>query len=178
MQNHTIHSFISESKIAEIVTFLSKKINNDYKKILADDEKLIVLLTMKGALYFGADLTRKLEIPVIVDTIRISSYGSGTKSSGIINLIKDFEIDPKNQHVLVIDEIVDSGKTAKFLLDKLKPVAKSARLCSLLSKPSRREVEVNIDYCGLEVEDKFLVGYGLDFNEQYRSLKEIYTVEF
>lgn len=173
-----LHSFMTEREIDSLNQELGEQISRDYKQLLQKDEELIVIVTLKGALLFAADLIRHITVPVKVDFVRLASYGSGTKSGGTVRILKDIEINPENQHLLLLDEIVDSGRTLKFYSERLKAQnPKSLKLCTLLSKPSRREVEIDVDYLGKEVEDKFLVGYGLDFNEHYRNLKEIYYVE-
>ena len=172
------HPFISEKEIDELNTKLAKAISADYQKILQPKETLLVVITLKGALLFGADLVRKLTIPTHIDFVRLASYGSGTKSSGEVRFLKDIESSPEGKHILVLDEIIDSGRTWDFLKKRIGAASpKSLKICALLSKPSRREIEVTIDYLGREVEDKFLIGYGLDFNEDYRNLKEISYLE-
>lgn len=166
--------FISKQEISEMNVRLGKIISKDYTDILGPDESLLVVVTLKGAMIFGSDLIREISVPLELDFVRLASYGSGTKSSGAVRFLKDMESSPEGRHILVLDEIVDSGRTLAFLNDHLSAFSpKSLRLCSLLSKPSRREVEVNIDYLGREIEDKFVVGYGLDFGEKYRNLPEI-----
>jgi len=166
--------FISKNEISEMNGRLGQKISKDYSDVLNPDESLLVVVTLKGAMIFGSDLIREISVPMELDFVRLASYGSGTKSSGAVRFLKDMESSPEGRHILVLDEIVDSGRTLAFLNDHLRAFSpKSLRLCSLLSKPSRREVEVNIDYLGREIEDKFVVGYGLDFGEKYRNLPEI-----
>lgn len=166
--------FISQAEIAELNKKLGIQISGDYSKTLTKDESLLVVVTLKGAMIFGSDLIRNLTIPMELDFVRLASYGSGTKSSGAVRFLKDMESSPEGRHILVLDEIVDSGRTLAFLTEHLKAFKpKSVKLCSLLSKPSRREVEVKIDYLGREIEDKFVVGYGLDFGEKYRNLPDI-----
>lgn len=173
-----IHPFLSVQEIDLLNTKLAESISSDYKKVLGPNEPLLVVLTLKGALLFGSDLIRKLTIPVHVDFVRLASYGAGTKSSGEVRFLKDIECSPEGKHILVLDEIIDSGRTWDFLKKRLGAAnPRSLKICALLSKPSRREVDVKIDYLGKEVEDKFLIGYGLDFNEDYRNLKEISYLE-
>jgi hypoxanthine phosphoribosyltransferase len=170
--------YLSAEKIESLNRELGQKITADYRKVLKEGEDVLVIITLKGAAWFGADLLRHVDVPVKVDFVRLASYGIGTKTSGTVRLVKDIESQPEGQHVLVLDEIVDSGRTLQFLLDRLgaaRPA--SLRVGALLSKPSRREVEVPVDYLGMEVEDKFLVGYGLDWAERYRNLKDIFYVE-
>lgn len=173
-----LHPFLSAPKIDQLNSKLAETISSDYQKILSPKESLLVVITLKGALLFGSDLIRKLTIPVHVDFVRLASYGSGTKSSGEVRFLKDIESSPEGKHILVLDEIIDSGRTWDFLKKRLGAAnPKSLKICALLSKPSRREIDVPIDYLGQEVEDKFLIGYGLDYNEDYRNLKEIFYLE-
>jgi len=166
--------FISKQDISEMNARLGQQISKDYLKILKPDESLLVVVTLKGAMIFGSDLVREITVPIELDFVRLASYGAGTKSSGAVRFLKDMESSPEGRNILVLDEIVDSGRTLAFLTDHLRAFSpKSIRLCSLLSKPSRREVKVDIDYLGREIEDKFVVGYGLDFGEKYRNLPEI-----
>lgn len=173
-----MNPFLSASQIEVLNSRLAESISSDYKKILGPNESLLVVITLKGALLFGADLLRKLNIPVHVDFVRLASYGSGTKSSGEVRFLKDIESSPEGKHILVLDEIIDSGRTWDFLKKRIGAAnPKTLKICALLSKPSRREVDVSIDYLGQEVEDKFLIGYGLDYNEDYRNLKEIFYLD-
>jgi hypoxanthine phosphoribosyltransferase len=166
--------FISKNEIETLNQKLGSAISSDYASILTNDESLLVVVTLKGAMIFGSDLIRHLSVPMELDFVRLASYGSGTKSSGAVRFLKDMESSPEGRHILVLDEIVDSGRTLAFLTEHLKAFSpKSIRLCSLLSKPSRREVDVKLDYLGREIEDKFVVGYGLDFGEKYRNLPDI-----
>jgi len=167
-------TYLSEEEIRKTNQELGKKISASYADILKPGEELLLIVTLKGAVFFAADLAREITIPTTIDFVRVASYGAGTKSSGTVRILKDVESNLENQHVLVLDEIVDSGRTLQFLIDRVnssKP--KSLKVCSLLSKPSRREVDIHVDFLGREVEDKFLVGYGLDYAEKYRSLKAI-----
>ncbi len=174
----TLHPFLTPQQIDSLNSKLAESISRDYEKILQPKESILVIITLKGALLFASDLIRKITVPIHVDFVRLASYGSGTKSSGEVRFLKDIESSPEGKHILVLDEIIDSGRTWDFLQKRLGAAhPKSLKVCTLLSKPSRREINVNIDYLGQEVEDKFLVGYGLDFNEDYRNLKEIFYVE-
>jgi len=167
--------FMDARQIEALNVKLGAQISRDYGAILKEGEDLLVIVTLKGAAWFAADLLRHVTIPVKVDFVRLASYGIGTKTSGTVRLVKDIESQPEGQHVLVLDEIVDSGRTLQFLLERLRAANPATlRVGALLSKPSRREVEVAVDYLGTEVEDKFLVGYGLDYAERYRNLKDIH----
>lgn len=135
---------------------------------------LLVVGILKGSVMFFADLVRQIDVPLNIDFMVVSSYGSGTETSGKINIKKDLSTDIRGRHVLLVEDIIDSGVTMSQLtaeLSRREPA--SIRLCALLSKPSRRQAEVQIDYCGFEVPDEFLVGYGLDYAEKYRNLPMI-----
>lgn len=141
---------------------------------MAPGEELLIVTTLKGAFFFAADLVREITVPVHLDFVRVASYGSGTKSSGTVRILKDLETSPEGKHVLIVDEIVDSGRTLQFLVNRVQADnPRTVKVCSLLSKPSRREVEIDVSYLGEEVEDKFLIGYGLDYAEKYRNLRYV-----
>ena len=170
--------YISAESVAQLTKGLGQAISKDYAKILGGGEDLLVVITLKGALFFGADLLRTIQVPLRVDFVRLSSYGGSTRSSGTVRFLKDLEVPPQDQHVLIVDEIVDSGRTLNFLKERILAAGpKSVKICALLSKPSRREIEVEVDYLGKDVEDKFLVGYGLDFAERFRNLGGIFVLE-
>ena len=176
--NMKLHPFLSAKEIDRLNDQLARRISSDYVKMPAPEEHLLVVVTLKGALLFAADLVRKLTIPVHVDFVRLASYGSKTVSSGEVRFLKDIESSPEGKHILVLDEIIDTGRTLDFLKKRLSAAGpKSLRICALLSKPSRREIDVAVDYVGQEVEDKFLIGYGLDFDEKFRNLKDIQYIE-
>ncbi len=169
--------FLDADAIGRLNQSLATQITRDYKNIVTESSPLCLVVTLKGALFFASDLARLLSIPTELEFVRVSSYGSGSKSSGEVKILKDVEGSLFDKHLLILDEIVDSGHTISFLKRHLlghKP--KSLKVASLLSKPSRREVEVTIDYLGREVEDKFLIGYGLDFAEKHRSLPGIFSM--
>ncbi len=156
-------------QIAEKVHVLGEKITADY----AGKEILLVGI-LKGATIFLADLARNVRLPAALDFMIVSSYGAGTDSSGQVNIRKDLDTDIRGRHVIVCEDIIDTGITMHKLLANLqKRQPASLKLCALLSKPSRREMEVTIDYCGWEVPDEFIVGYGLDFAERYRNIPVI-----
>jgi len=167
-------TYLSEEEIRKLNQDLGKKISASYAGQLAEGEELLLIVTLKGAVFFAADLARELTIPTTIDFVRVASYGTGTKSSGTVRILKDVESTLEGQNVLILDEIVDSGRTLQFLMERVRASnPKSLKVCSLLSKPSRREIPVHVDFLGKEVEDKFLVGYGLDYAEKYRCLKSI-----
>lgn len=170
--------FLNRQKIEEINAKLGKQISDDFKKILAPDESVLAVVTLKGAMFFGADLLRHITIPMELDFVRLTSYGAGTQTSGQVRILKDIECSPEGRHVLLLDEIVDSGRTLDFLASRIRSQQpRTVKIAALLSKPSRREIQVPVDYVGLEVEDKFLVGYGLDLAERYRNLDGIFSME-
>lgn len=166
--------FISKSQIESRVNTLAEEIKDFYlSQDDFDNESIIVIGVLKGAFIFTADLIRALKLPTQLEFVRIASYGDSTKSDGILN-IPDLVLPNNiiNKHILIVEDIVDTGKTAGFLKqyiqDQFNP--KSLKLASLFSKPSRREVEIEPDFYGFEIEDKFVIGYGLDFGERYREL--------
>jgi hypoxanthine phosphoribosyltransferase len=152
---------------------MARTISSDYK-----DHDLVLIGVLKGAFVFISDLVRHLSIPVKIDFIRVLSYVSGVSSSRDIQLTKDIEIDIKNKDVLIIEDIVDTGLTLKYLIDYLKTYhPKTVRVCTLIDKHERREVDVEIDYICHSVAEGFLVGYGLDYDEDYRYLPEVYHLQ-
>ena len=164
---------IPRDDIAEKVAELAALIRKDYK-----GKNPLVIGILKGSFVFMSDLVRAMNIPVEIDFVRLASYGAGTESSGKIKLVKDVETPIKDRHVLVVEDIVDRGLTVRFLLDYLsfrKPA--SLKLCALFDKPSKRKVEVPIDYLGFTVPDAFVVGYGLDFGEKFRYLPDLCVLE-
>ena len=157
----------SEAEIQNAIKKLGDKINNDYK-----GEELFLVCVLKGAVMFMADLAKHLKMPVDMEFIRLSSYGSGFTSTGKVNAVDISLPDLNGKNVLIIEDIIDTGHTARFLMDFMKHnfKAKSVKFCSLLDKRIKREVDIDPDYYGLDVDDKFLVGYGLDYDGFYRNL--------
>lgn len=167
-----LHLFLTRQEIAAAVSRLAEEISRDYH-----DKNPLLVGILKGGFLFLADLVRQLNFPLEVDFVGASSYGKSCQTSGRVKLERGLRSPIKGREVLVIEDIIDTGITTAFLLDCLrrqKPA--SLKLCVLLDKPSRRRVPVNIDYLGLTVPDKFLVGYGLDLDEKYRHLPEIYSI--
>ncbi len=159
---------VDEKTLAERVHELAEQISRDYQAKNVD--RLLVVGVLRGSVLFMSDLVRQLQLPVDIDFISASSYG-GTESSGQVRITKDVGQDIRGKHVLLIEDIIDTGNTMNRLLPLLNQRGPaSLKLCALLSKPSRRELPVHIDYEGFEIEDKFVVGYGLDYNEDYRHL--------
>lgn len=161
---------LSSEEIASVIQDLADRISRDY-----EGKELVLVCILKGAFLFLSDLIRLLRIPMKLDFVRLASYGAGTTSSGWVEITKDIEIPIEGKDVLIIEDIVDSGRTLRFLKDRLElSRPRSVKICTLLDKRARREVEVNVDYVGKEIDNVFVVGYGIDFNEQYRNLPEIY----
>jgi len=165
MRDDIAEILVSEEELRAKVAQLGQRISEDY----AGNEILLIGL-LRGAIVFLSDLMRSIRIPVLLDFIGISSYGVST-DSGAVRLVMDLETDISGRHVLVVEDIVDTGKTLSYLLENLKArQPASLRVCALLDKPERRTVPIAIDYVGFEIPDKFVVGYGLDFAEGYRNL--------
>jgi len=168
-----LHVLFDRHEIETAVRRLASEISKDYR-----NRNPLLLGVLRGSFVFIADLIRHLDFPLEVDFIGLSSYGSGTQSSGKIKVVKELETPVRERNVLVVEDIVDTGLTTAFLfqhLQRLKPA--SVKLCTLTEKPSRREVPVNIDYLGFTAPDKFLVGYGLDANQKHRNLPDICYLE-
>lgn len=169
---------IEPEEIQERVKELGRKISEDYH-----GKEVLLVCILKGAFVFLADLIRSLDIPVKVDFIACSSYGSSTESSGVVRILKDLDYPVERKHILLIEDIVDTGLTLNYILSILRerrPL--SLKVCALLDKPERRIVPVNVDYLGFKIPNEFVVGYGLDFNGHYRNLpfiavlkKEVYS---
>lgn len=163
---------ISESAIKKRVAELASEINEAYTK--AGCQKLYVIAVLRGGFIFAADLVRGLKIPVELDFVWASSYGSETKSSGNVKLVRDLELNIAGQDVLIIEDIVDTGHTMDFMLKHLQSKGpKSLSVCSLLHKPAREVKKIPIRFLGFKIEDHFVVGYGLDFNNLHREIPEI-----
>lgn len=157
---------VTAEAIARKVRELGAEISRDYQ-----DRELTVIGILKGAVPFMADLIREITVPLRYDFMAVSSYGASTKSSGVVQILKDLDQDISGQHVLIVEDIVDTGLTLNYLKDNLlSRHPASLRVCTLLDKPSRREVEINPDYNGFSIPDRFVVGYGLDYSERFRQL--------
>lgn len=169
-----IKVLIDEETLTNRVKELGGQITNDYK-----NEELIVICILKGSLYFTADLTKYIKNDNLkIDFMRVSSYGDEFISSGKINIKKDLELDISNKNVLIIEDIIDTGNTLYYLKQVLSErTPKSLKICTLLDKKSRREKNIIPDYCGFEIEDKFVIGYGLDYKDLYRNISYIGYVD-
>jgi len=162
---------LTEEQIAERVKELGAQISRDYA-----GKDLMLICILKGANIFLADLARHITIPLSYDFVAVSSYGADTKSSGVVRILKDLDESAESKHVLVVEDIVDTGLTLRlsYLLENLRSRrAASVKVCTLLDKPARRRVDVPVDYFGFKVEDQFVVGYGMDYQGKYRSLPYI-----
>ncbi|MCL1963472.1 MAG: hypoxanthine phosphoribosyltransferase [Firmicutes bacterium] len=160
---------LCSGEIAKRVCALGREITRDY-----GGRDLVCVCILKGASLFFSDMIRSIDLPLSVDFMAISSYGSATKSSGVVRILKDLDKDIVGRDVLIIEDIIDTGLTLSFLMENLKARgAASLRVLTLLDKPSRRKVELAPDYRGFEIEDCFVVGYGLDYDERYRNLPDI-----
>lgn len=167
MINDIDRVLLSEEELSAIVKRLGAEITNDYK-----DKNLVLVSVLKGSVIFMADLMRAIKIPCTIDFMSVSSYGSGTKTSGVVKIIKDLDIDVvEGADLLIVEDILDSGVTLEYLIKVLSARnPKSVKICTLLDKPERRKANVKADYAGTQIPDAFVVGYGLDFDEKYRNL--------
>ena len=164
-----LHCFIRAAEINATVVRLASEITRDYR-----DRNPVFIGILKGSFMFLADLVRQLDFPLEIDFVRLSSYGDSRQTTGQVEVKLDVSTDVCDRHLVVIEDIVDTGLTVSFLLDHLKKrEPASVKLCALTEKPSRRQVPIDIDYLGFTVPDKFLVGYGLDCAEKYRNLPDI-----
>ena len=169
MQHLNLEILIPRADISTKVAEMGKRISKDYA-----GEQLLLIIVLRGAALFAADLCREIEGDVVLDFIAVSSYGSSTSTSGVVRFLKDLEESVEGRHVLVVEDIVDTGLTLNYLVDNLRSRnPKSIRTCTLLDKPSRRRVEIRPDYSGFTIEDLFVVGYGLDYDQSYRNLPDI-----
>lgn len=172
MNQDILKIMIDEGELENTITRLAAQIDRDYAK---EDRKLLLLCILKGSVVFMGDLMKKITVPVEIDFMKVSSYGAGTRTTGNVNILLDLQRkDIASCDILVIEDIIDSGRTLSYLVDYLKlKGAHSVRTCTLLDKPSRREVDFTPDYVGQEIPDEFVVGFGLDYDEKYRALPYI-----
>ncbi|MCX7614785.1 MAG: hypoxanthine phosphoribosyltransferase [Clostridiales bacterium] len=169
MTNDIKEVLLSEEQIAKVVKKIAEEISRDYK-----DKNPLIISVLKGSFVFMADLVRQIKIPCAIDFMSISSYGKGTKTSGEVKINKDLDTKIENRHLIVVEDILDSGLTLSYILDMFKARGPaSVKLCTLLDKPDRRKIPVKIDYNGFTIPDEFVVGYGLDYDEKYRNLPYI-----
>lgn len=178
MHKDLAYVLLEEEAIQKRVEEMGRQITRDY-----EGKELVLVGILKGAVVFFSDLIRHVELPMSMDFMAISSYGNATKSAGVVRILKDLDKDIVGKHIIIVEDIVDSGLTLSFLKDNLvSRGAASLRICALLDKPERRKVDIKADYQGFTIPDAFVVGYGLDYAERYRNLPyigvlkpEIYT---
>lgn len=169
----TIKVMLSEEEVDKRIEALGRQISEDYA-----GEQVHIIGILKGSVFFMCELAKRITVPVSMDFMSVSSYGDGTVSSGIIKIAKDLDETLEGKHVLVVEDIIDSGRTLSYLLEVLqKRLPKTMKLCTLLDKPERRVRDVKVDYVGFEIPDEFVVGYGLDYAQKYRNLPYIGVVE-
>lgn len=169
MEQNIKEVLVTEKELKEKITEIGLEITNDYK-----GKELLIIGVLKGAFTFMADLIREIKIPVEIDFMAVSSYGKSTKSSGVVRILKDLEGSIEGKHILVVEDIIDTGLTLSYLVKNLESRgAASVKICTLLDKPERRTASVDIKYKGFDIPDEFVVGYGIDFAEKYRNLSEI-----
>ena len=169
MENNIAKVLISQEQIQERVSQLAKRINEDYK-----GKSIVMVGILRGAVLFFGDLAKEIKVPVSMDFMAVSSYGSGTRSSGVVRILQDLDQNIEGKDILIVEDIVDSGLTLYYLVENLKSrKPNSIKLCCLLDKPVQRVKPIKPDYVGFEVPDEFVVGYGLDYDEMYRNLPYI-----
>lgn len=169
-----IKVLLSEEEVDKRIKEIGEQISKDY-----EGKQVHLVCVLKGGSFFMCELAKRISVPVSLDFMSVSSYGGDTKSSGVVKIVKDLDESLQDKHVIVVEDIVDSGRTLSYLLEMLndrKPA--SMRLCTLLDKPERRVTDVKVDYTGFEIPDEFVVGYGLDYDQRYRNLPYIGVVEF
>lgn len=174
MQDYQLVPRITQEELQSRIDELALRINEDY-----EGKCLVLIGVLKGAFVFLADLARRITCPLEVDFVRLASYGDSDVTSGVVRITKDIEIPIEGRHILVVEDIVETGTTLAWYLEHLKTrEPESIRVCALVDKYSRRQSEVQLDYVGIRTESGFLVGYGLDFAEKHRNLPGIYEVQF
>ena len=165
---------LSEKEVDDRIQAIGEQISRDYA-----GKQVHLICVLKGGSFFLCELAKRSTVPVSLDFMSVSSYGSETKSSGVVKIIKDLDEPIKGKDVLVIEDIVDSGRTLSYLMEMLKDRGPaSLKLCTLLDKPDRRVIDVPVDYTGFEIPDEFVVGYGLDYDQRYRNLPYIGVISF
>ncbi len=171
--SETIRELLSEEEVDQKIKELGEVISRDY-----EGKQVHLICVLKGGVFFTCELAKRITVPVSLDFMSVSSYGDETKSSGVVKIVKDLDESIENKDVIVVEDIVDSGRTLSYLLENLKSrKPKSLRLCTLLDKPERRVKKVEVDYTGFEIPDEFVVGYGLDYAQKYRNLPYIGIVK-
>ena len=170
----TVKEMLSEEELANRIKELGEQISKDY-----EGEEVFLVCILKGAAFFACELAKRISVPVTIDFMATSSYGAGTVSSGEVQIKKDLDLGVEGKNVIIVEDIIDSGNTLNYLSSIFKDrKAKSVKMCAMLDKPERREVDVPMDYIGFTIPDAFVVGYGLDYDQKYRNLPYIGVVEF
>ena len=174
LDDRNFTKYLTRQEIEDTVKEIAARINIDY-----EGKPVILVSVLKGAIVFAADLIRHLTIETEVEFVRLSSYGKARTSSGTVTLLKDIHADIRDKHVLIIEEIIDSGRTLRFLFDRIKASGPaSVEIVTLLDKASKRVVEIPVKYVGRKIDDQFLVGYGLDLEEKCRNLPDVYYLKY
>ncbi len=169
-----IKVLLSEEEVDKRIQEIGEQISKDYA-----GKQVHLVCVLKGGAFFLCELAKRITVPVSLDFMAVSSYGGDTKSSGVVKIVKDLDESLKGKDVLVVEDIVDSGRTLSYLMEMLRDRGPaSLKLCTLLDKPDRRVIDVNVDYTGFQIPDEFVVGYGLDYDQRYRNLPYIGIVEF
>ncbi|MCR5476942.1 MAG: hypoxanthine phosphoribosyltransferase [Lachnospiraceae bacterium] len=169
-----VEVMLTEEQVDRRIQEMGEQISRDY-----EGRQVHLLCVLKGGSFFMCELAKRITVPVSIDFMSVSSYGSDTKSSGVVKIVKDLDESIKDKDVLVVEDIVDSGRTLSYLLEMLQDRhPASLHLCTLLDKPERRVVDVKVDYTGFQIPDEFVVGYGLDYDQRYRNLPFIGVVKF
>ena len=165
---------LTEEEVDKRIQQIGEAISRDYA-----GRQVHLVCVLRGGSFFMCELAKRITVPVSLDFMSVSSYGGDTKSSGVVKIVKDLDDPLQDKDVIVVEDIVDSGRTLSYLMEMLRDRGpKSLRLCTLLDKPERRVVDVKVDYTGFEIPDEFVVGYGLDYDQRYRNLPYIGVVEF
>lgn len=169
-----IRVLLDEKEVAQTIARLAECISRDY-----EGKEIHLICVLKGGVFFTCELAKRIQVPVTMDFMSVSSYGAGTSSSGVVKIVKDLDESIAGKNVLIVEDIIDSGRTLSYLIQMLyQRHPASIRICTMLDKPERRVVnDVTVDYVGFHIPDQFVVGYGLDYNQSYRNLPYIGVVE-
>ena len=171
---HNFGVLYPEEAVNKKIVEMGKRISEDM-----NGEPVKIICILKGACFFACELAKRITVPVFIDFMSVSSYGEETTSSGTVRILKDLDSPIEGENVLIVEDIIDTGRTLNYLVNNFRSRgAKTVRLCTLLNKPDRRAVDVDVDYVGFEIPDEFVVGYGLDYAQKYRNLPYIGIVEF
>ena len=173
-KKYDISVYLTEEQLNKRIAEIGAQITEKYR-----GQSVYLICILKGSIFFTTELAKRIDLPMTMDFMSVSSYGGDTKSSGVIKIVKDLDEPLRDKDVIVVEDIVDSGRTLSYLLDMLKARGpKSMALCTLLDKPDRRVIDVKVDYTGFQIPDEFVVGYGLDYDQRYRNLPYIGVVKF